>query len=125
MAGVTALPYARPLTRTDLQTLPDDGHRYELIDGTLVVSPAPRHLHQRAVLRLSVLLDAACPAAMEVLCAPFAVELAEDTELQPDLLVAPRGQFTDRELVGGGRPSLCRADPPRRSDLLTGLRLRG
>ena len=35
-----------------------------------------------------------------MLLAPFAVALADDTELQPDLLVAPRDQFTERELPG-------------------------
>ncbi len=38
----TGLPFGRPLVRDDLEGLPDDGHRYELLDGTLLVSPAPR-----------------------------------------------------------------------------------
>ena len=40
------LPYGRPLTADDLESMPDDGHRYELIDGTLLVSPAPAWGHQ-------------------------------------------------------------------------------
>jgi hypothetical protein len=41
---VTAEPHTewlpnRPLTRANLESFPDDGHRYELIDGVLVVSP--------------------------------------------------------------------------------------
>ena len=57
----TGLPFGRPLTRADLETLPDDGHRYELIDGTLVVSPAPRRGHQVVVGNLYLLLlRAAC-----------------------------------------------------------------
>ena len=100
MTPVTALPFARPLTRADLETLPDDGHRYELIDGTLLVSPAPRHRHQTVVGNLHVLLRAACPDDLQVILAPFAVALAEDTEVQPDLLVAPRSQFTERDLPG-------------------------
>lgn len=39
MAVVIALPYGQPLTRTDLEAMPDDGHRYELLDGSLVVTP--------------------------------------------------------------------------------------
>jgi Uma2 family endonuclease len=107
MASVTAdvqrqplLPFGRPLTRADLHVLPDDGHRYELIDGTLVVSPAPRLPHQRVVGNLYVALRAVCPPDLEVVLAPFAVALADDTEVQPDLLVAPREQFTERELPG-------------------------
>ena len=42
-----------PVTYADLADTPDDGHRYELIDGTLVVTPAPSRRHQRAVLRLA------------------------------------------------------------------------
>jgi Uma2 family endonuclease len=94
------LPRGRGLTRADLEGFPDDGWRYELLDGTLIVSAAPSRAHQRASIRLSVLMYAACPDDLEVLHAPFAVGLADDTELQPDLLVAPREQFTARDLPG-------------------------
>ena len=53
------LPRGRPLTREDLDAMPEDGHRYELLDGVLVVSPAPRYLHQLAVGELHLLLHAA------------------------------------------------------------------
>ena len=98
MEAVTVLPYSRPLTRDDLDAMPDDGHRYELLDGMLIVSPAPRHLHQRAVGRVFRLLDDAAPADLEALMAPFEVVLAIDTVFQPDLLVAAREDFTDRDL---------------------------
>jgi Uma2 family endonuclease len=49
---------------------------------------------------LHLLLRAACPPHLKVVLAPFAVGLADDTEVQPDLLVAPREQFTRRELPG-------------------------
>jgi Uma2 family endonuclease len=100
MPTVTTLPFSGPFTRADLERMPDDGHRYELIDGTLLVSPAPSFRHQRAVANLHLLLAAACPADLVVMLAPFAVGLADDTELQPDLLVAPRSQFTERDLPG-------------------------
>lgn len=101
MTAMTTLPFSRPLTRADLEDLPtDDGHRYELIDGILIVSPGPRHGHQTVVGNLHLMLRQACPPGLQVLFAPFAVALSDDTEVQPDLLVAPRSQFTDKELPG-------------------------
>jgi Uma2 family endonuclease len=95
MAVMMTLPHGRPLTRADLADMPDDGHRYELVDGVLVVSPAPRLRHQRAVRELLVLLHSACPDDLEVLSAPFDVVLAEDTVLLPDLLVARRSDLNE------------------------------
>ncbi len=119
MTVVTALPFARPLTRADLQSLPDDGHRYELIDGSLIVSPAPRHRHQTVVGNLHLILRSVCPPDLQVILAPFAVALADDTEVQPDLLVAPRSQFTDRELPGAPLLAVEVLSPStRRVDLL-------
>ena len=97
--GVTsALPRSRPLTYADLDDMPADGHRYELIDGTLIVTPAPRHLHQRVVGNLHIALRRGCPAELEVLLAPFDVVLGPATVLEPDLLVARRAELTERNL---------------------------
>lgn len=99
MSAVTTLPFGRPLTRADLETMPDDGHRYELIDGTLIVSPAPRRIHQYTVGELFVLLRAAAPSSeFDVLMAPFDVVLAEDTVLEPDVLVARYADMTEKDL---------------------------
>ena len=38
-----------PFTVEDLERMPDDGRRYELIDGMLLVSPAPNMAHQRSI----------------------------------------------------------------------------
>jgi Uma2 family endonuclease len=78
--------------------MPDDGRRQEIVDGVLIVTGTPGLLHQRVVGRLSVRLDDACPVELEVLPGPFAVGLADDTELRPDLLVARRDQLTDEDL---------------------------
>jgi Uma2 family endonuclease len=99
MGAMTTLPWGRPLTYADLEAMPDDGHRYELIDGTLIVGPAPRPLHQRVVGKVFRLLDDACPDhSYEVFVAPLDVILADDTLLQPDVLVARTADLTDKNL---------------------------
>jgi Uma2 family endonuclease len=91
-------PVSRPFTVADLETMPDDGRRYELIDGELLVSPAPGWPHQEAVAALSLLLRSACPRDLRVIQAPFAVRLNEFSELQPDVLVARFADLTDQNL---------------------------
>jgi len=108
MGSVMTLPRSRPLTRADLDALPEDGHRYELIDAVLVVTPAPSMPHQRVVTRLLRLLDAACPDDLEVFVAPFDVALATDTVMQPDVLVARQVDLTERDLPTAPVPSCGR-----------------
>lgn len=105
MTAMTAVPTKqpaglprRPLTRADLDAMPDDGHRYELIDGILIVSPAPRIRHQDAVAEMYVVLRESCPEDLKVLFAPVDVALSDDTVMQPDLVVARREDFTERDL---------------------------
>jgi len=98
MGTVTTLPRSRPLTRRDLDSMPDDGHRYELIDGCLVVTPAPSPRHQIVVAALVRRLSSACPDDLRVLMAPLDVALADDTVVQPDVLVGRRDDFTERDL---------------------------
>jgi Uma2 family endonuclease len=89
---------SRPFTVEDLDRMPDDGRRYELLDGVLLVSPAPGTRHQKMVVRLASLLDQACPDDLHVLVAPYAVRPSGDTELQPDVLVARDEDLTDKLL---------------------------
>ncbi|WP_370950222.1 Uma2 family endonuclease [Amycolatopsis sp. cg5] len=91
-------PRPGPMTVHDLEGLPDDGRRYELVDGTLLVSPAPGRRHQKASARLYGVLEAACPPQFDVLAAPFAVRSGDKVELQPDLLVGWESEFTERNL---------------------------
>lgn len=98
MSTVHPAPHREGLTRADLAQLPDDGLRYEIIDGELFVTPAPRPRHQQIVTSLILLLAAARPSGIDVLTSPLAVGLARDTEVQPDLVVAHRTDFTDTDL---------------------------
>jgi Uma2 family endonuclease len=92
------VPRSRPLTRADLNGAPDDGHRYELMDGALLVTPAPRIRHQTVVASLLTVLRESAPSSLAVLPAPVDVALAEDTVIQPDLVIAPRTDFTEADL---------------------------
>ncbi len=71
-----------------LHALPDDGNRYEIIDGVLYVTPAPRPIHQWA---LHVLLDLVQPYArargLEGMCLPADVAFSDRVVVQPDLYV--------------------------------------
>jgi Uma2 family endonuclease len=98
MEVVGTLPRGRALTVADLESMPDDGHRYELIDGALIVTPAPNVRHQMVSGELYTLLRAGAPADLVVLTAPLDVTLSPDTAVQPDLLVARRDQFADANL---------------------------
>jgi Uma2 family endonuclease len=91
MTSVALMRTTDDWTVDDLDRLPDDGLRYELVDGVLLVSPAPRPRHQRAVLGLArrVLADA-CPPELEVFVAPLDFRPARQRSLQPDVLVVRR-----------------------------------
>ena len=89
---------SRPLTYDDLAAMPDDGRRYELVDGMLLVSPAPSPLHQRVVRKLLLLLDPLTPVEWETFTAPFDVVLDEHTTFEPDVLIARTSELTPRHL---------------------------
>lgn len=80
--------------------MPDDGHRYELVDGALVVTPAPNVRHQTCVLALGMLLYSARGEGHRVLIAPVDVRLSPTTVVQPDVLVARQSDLTDTRLEG-------------------------
>jgi len=82
-----AMPAGVPLTYEDLRSFPDDGRRYELIDGTLVVTPAPGVPHQVVVGALYRILFAARPKGTAVLPAPLDFVPDPETVLQSDVLV--------------------------------------
>ena len=80
---------ARIWTREEVLALPDDGNRYELVDGELLVSPSPSGIHQRAILGLFRLIDPYVRANRigAVSIAPADLDLGSGQVVQPDLFV--------------------------------------
>ncbi len=75
-------------TLADLDAFPDDGQRYEILQGHLLVTPQPRVPHQVAAARLVAELSGYLGAAAFVV-GPGEIERAPDIHLEPDLLVFP------------------------------------
>ena len=74
-----------------VRALPDDGRRYEVIDGELYASPAPTWEHQAAVQELLIQLRTylAGTAIGHVVLSPADVEFRDDRMVEPDLFVVP------------------------------------
>ena len=109
-------------TREMVLDLPDDGNRYELLDGQLIVTPAPTPRHQAAVTVLLARLHLYLNPIREgvVYAAPADVPLDGRQYLQPDLLVVktPGGRHPESWAEAGtpllvievGSPSTARYD---------------
>ena len=96
-----------PFTYEDLLSVPEDGRRYEVLEGELVVSPPPQWRHQQVQWRLARFLDRAVPLGFGVAAAaPLDVVLTPHDVAAPDLLFIAR----DREIIAAdnvqGAPDL-------------------
>lgn len=103
-----SLPGPR-FTYEDYLLLPED-KRYELIEGELLVTPAPTAQHQRILLELAVRLSTHVKAAGlgQVLPAPTDVILSSESVVQPDILFVTRQRLAIINPLGGvhGAPDL-------------------
>jgi len=83
------------LTYPELRLMPDDGKRYELIDGEVILSPSPSEKHQRASARLFLSMGGHVERhdLGRVYYAPFDVVFSEKTALQPDLLFVSKARL--------------------------------
>ena len=93
------------LTYADYCALPDDGLRYEIVDGMLFAEPSPRRAHQEAVGNLFAILHGYVRAhdLGKVYVAPFDVILDPRTTVVPDLVFVVRdrlGIVADRGVEG-------------------------
>ena len=91
--------FDRPLTQRDLDHCPDDGNRYELIEGSLFVSPFQSYAHQQVASALTVDLGnfVRDQRLGLVLCAGLKVVLGESTAVGPDLV------YISNQRMGGSR----------------------
>jgi Uma2 family endonuclease len=93
-------------TFDEYAALPDDGKRYEIMNGVLIMAPSPEADHQSAVLRLGYFLLQIVEFARlgRVLSAPFDVRLTSERVVQPDVLVvlnANLHKIVKKYMVGG------------------------
>ena len=93
------------LTRADWETLPDDGSRYEIIEGVLYMSTAPSSFHQWIIWQFARLVGV--PAQEQGLAypyfAPIGVFMPGCDPVQPDFLVILRKNASiipDRRIFG-------------------------
>nr|WP_221376910.1 Uma2 family endonuclease [Actinoplanes polyasparticus] len=86
-AAMSDMPHADGWTTDDLDALPDDGVRRELLDGVLLVSPSPTDVHQIIAMRLGVALEDSCPPEFQV-TQGVEVRLSTRRSFIPDVLVA-------------------------------------
>lgn len=104
-----------------VRQLPDDGNRYEVVHGELLVTPAPRFDHQLLVSRLAVAIAKYLeeePVGI-MLTSPADISWGRDVLVQPDVFVVPHDEAKSRDwsrirnlllVVEVLSPSTARAD---------------
>ena len=81
-------PATSAWTLAELDRLPDDGNKYELIDGELFVTPTPSPAHERLASVLNAIISPFVRAErLGDIYTPRAVVRAEGSEVEPDLMV--------------------------------------
>jgi len=93
------------LTYEDYCALPDDGRRYEILEGVLSVTPSPSTLHQRVSRRLELIIALHVEEHHlgEIFDAPVDVVLSPHNVVQPDLVFIRRERshlITDKNIAG-------------------------
>jgi Uma2 family endonuclease len=81
-------------TLEDLASFPDDGNRYELVDGILLVTPAPLVPHQLVLSRIVEALTLyLVPSGKARAFYPGSVEVEPNLHMEPDALVVPSSEI--------------------------------
>jgi Uma2 family endonuclease len=94
----------QPVTYEIYAAMPDDGQRYEIIDGSMeMMSPGPSTKHQDVSGELEFVLKQSCKSDYKIYHAPLDVIFSETNVLQPDILMIHRSRLhlvTDRGIEG-------------------------
>lgn len=98
---VPILPAPEGWTIADIDALPENGLRYELVDGVPRVMNPPKNSHQQAARRLAYALENCAPDTVEIVEA-VGVVLAEDNRPIPDVLALVAGQDDDSNYPAAG-----------------------
>jgi Uma2 family endonuclease len=92
-------------TTDDLDNMPESTRHHELIDGVLIVPPAPSNVHQSIAARLMVTLDASCPPECDV-TQGVEIRISTTRSLIPDVVATTAtaaarqtGKFAPHEIV--------------------------
>ncbi|MGH9130766.1 MAG: Uma2 family endonuclease [Acidimicrobiales bacterium] len=94
-------------TYEDLDDIPDDGCRREVIGGSLIVTPSPIGRHQLSSLSIAQALRLARTPDTVVLAAPFDWHLPDGGCVQPDVMVIRRQDYDpDARLASSATPLL-------------------
>jgi len=104
----TALRYKtskQKYTYQDYLKLPDDGNRYEIISGDLIMPPAPNTIHQKVALKIEYELLKFNDKEIkgELFHAPYDVVMSDMNVVQPDILFVKTensGIITDKNIDG-------------------------
>ncbi len=92
-------------TYEDYAALPDDGKQYEIVNGVLLMAPAPSPEHQSIVVRIAYYLFPRIDLAGigKLFTAPLDVKLSRNNTFQPDLVVilnAHLDRIAEKKIIG-------------------------
>lgn len=117
------------MTYEDYVALPDDGNRYEVIEGELCLVPAPNRKHQKIALKLARLIGNFLDGKSlgDVYISPLDVVLSNINVLQPDVLYVSNDRLnilTDAGVAGAPDLAIEVLSPStRRRDAVVKLQL--
>ena len=92
-------------TYEDYAALPNDGRRYEIVNGVLIMAPAPSPEHQSIAVRIAYYMFPFIDLAGigKLFTAPIDVELESKNVFQPDVVVilnAHLNRMTQKKIIG-------------------------